>query len=322
MKRAIFLVLCFVLLAGSSITAGPLVPADIDAEAVWYGHVDMQAIMQMPLIQEKHKSAIEKKKGKTLLAQLSYKMCIQLMGEFLSATMYATQYEGDFGVVLMKFRNDLPGENLHAIFAQKFTDHKETMIGSRKVYTWRMRCGRKHKQVSGCFVNDRQILVGIDLHHVERALEVLDGKRPAMTAHNPLFKGLTPGTLFVSRALDVPASYQGSTYCPVLRHCHEAFARWTSLGNTIRGRYEFQATDSEKAALYQQAVEGMKAMFTLRFSDYNHVLPLLDGFSNIQEGKAVILTWEGTNEQIRKAYEQIRQQRRIKKNKRKQDNKE
>jgi len=76
------------------------------------------------------------------------------------------------------------------------------------------------------------------------------------------------------------------------------------------------------AALYQQAVEGMKAMFTLRFGDYNKVMPLLEGFSNIQEGKAVILTWEGTTEQIRSAYERIRQQRRIQKKKRKQDNKE
>ncbi|EKD82271.1 MAG: hypothetical protein ACD_39C01397G0001 [uncultured bacterium] len=321
MKRSIFLVFCFVILAGASLSAGTVVPADIDARAVWYGHVDMEAIMQMPLIKEKYKSAIEKKRGKTVLAQLCYNVGMQLMGEFLSATMYATQYEGEFGVVLLKFRNDLPQENLHAIFAQKFPQRKETAIGNRTVYSWDMRCGRQHKQISGCFVNDRQILIGIDLRHVERALEVLDGKGQAMTADNPLFKGLTPGILFVSRALDVPASYQVSTYCPVLRHCREAFARWTSLGETIRGRYEFQATDSEKAALYQQAIEGMKAMFTLRFSDYNQVMPLLAGFSNIQEGKAVILTWEGTNDQLRKAYKQIRQLRKIRKNKRKQDNK-
>ena len=321
MNRAIFLVFCFVLLAGSSISAGPVVPADIDARAVWYGHVDMEAIMQMPLIKEKHESAIEKKRGKTLLAKLCYNLGMQLMGEFLSATMYATQYEGDFGVLLLKFRNDLPKENLHAIFAQKFPKRKETVIGNRTVYSWTMRCGRLHKEISGCFVNDRQILIGIDLSHVEKALAVLDGNSQAMTAHHPLLKGLTPGILFVSRALDVPATYQVSTYCPVLRHCRTAFARWTSLGGTIRGRYEFQTTDSEKAVLYNQAVEGMKAMFTLRFGDYNLVMPLLAGFSNIQEGKAVVLTWEGTNDQIRKAYEQIRQQRRIKKNKRKQDNK-
>lgn len=320
MKRAIFLVLGFVLLAGSSIIAGPVVPADIDAGAVWYGHADMEAIMQMPLIKEKHAAAIEKKKGKTLLAQLCYKVGMQLMGEFLSATMYATQYEGDYGVVLLKFRNDLPEENLQAIFAQKFPQRKEIVIGSRTVYTWTMCCGRRQKEISGCFVNSRQILIGIDINHVVKALEVLDGKRQAMTAHDPLLKGLTPGILFVSRSLDVPESYQTSTYCPVLRHCREAFARWTSFGSAIRGRYEFQANDSEKAALYQQAIEGMKAMFTLRFGDYNQVMPLLDGFSNLQEGKAVILTWEGTTDQIRSAYRQIRQQRRIMKEKRKQAN--
>ncbi|PKL51383.1 MAG: hypothetical protein CVV42_00605 [Candidatus Riflebacteria bacterium HGW-Riflebacteria-2] len=320
MKRSIFLVFCLVLLAGSSLNAGPVVPADIDANAVWYGHIDMEAIMQMPLIKDKHKSAVEKTKGKTLLAQMAYKVGMQLMGEFLSATMYATQYEGDFGVVLMKFRNELPKENLHAIFAQKFPNRTETVLGNRTVYGWKMRCGREHKELSGCFVNDRQILIGIDLAHIEKALAVLDAKRPAMTAQSPLFKGLTPGILFVSRALDVPATYQVSTYCPVLRHCREAFARWTSVGGTIRGRYEFQATDNEKAMLYQQAVDGMKAMFSLRFSDYDQVMSLLDNFSNIQQGKAVIITWEGTDDQIRKAYEQIRRMRRIIKNKRKQDN--
>ncbi|HNS10329.1 MAG TPA: hypothetical protein PKN29_11545 [Candidatus Ozemobacteraceae bacterium] len=321
MKRSIFLVLCLFVLAGSSLIAGPVVPADIDAKAVWYGHTDMEAIMQMPLVKEFHKSASEKQRGKSVFAQLCYKVGMQLMGEFLSATMYATQYEGDFGVVLLKFKSDLPKENLHAIFAQKYQKRTETSFGNRTVYSWNMRCGRKHIRLSGCFVNDRQILIGIDLHHVKRALEVLDGKQPAMNAHNPLFKGLTPGTLFVSRALDVPAAYQMSTFCPILRHCREAFARWTCLGKTVRGRYEFQATDSDKAELYQQAVEGMKAMFTLRFADFDKVMQLLEGFSNVQEGRAVILTWEGTTDQIKEAIEQIRQKMRLIRKKRKQDNK-
>lgn len=110
------------------------------------------------------------KKRKSYLHQAFQQMGIGLMNEFLSATMYATQYEGDFGVVLMKFKSDLPKENLHAIFAQRYPKHAETMIGERKIYTWSMRCGRKHKELSGCFVNDRQILIGIDLQHVEKAL--------------------------------------------------------------------------------------------------------------------------------------------------------
>ncbi len=321
MKRSIFLVLCLVVLAGSSLFAGPVVPADIDANAVWYGHTDMEAIMQMPLIKELHKSASVKQRGKSVFAQLCYKVGMQLMGEFLSATMYATQYEGDFGVVLLKFRNDLPKENLHAIFAQKFPKRTETVVGNRTVYSWDMRCGRKHKTFSGCFVDDRQILIGIDLHHVEMALEVLDGKRPAMNADHQLLKGLTPGILFVSRSVDVPASYQMSTYCPVLRHSREAFARWTCLDKTVRGRYEFLTTSSEKAELYQQAIEGMKAMFTLRFSDFNKAMDLLEGFSNVQQGRAVILTWEGTTSQIREAIDQIRQKMRIIRKKRNEDNK-
>jgi hypothetical protein len=320
MKRSIFMVLCLVVLTGASLFAGPVVPADIDANAVWYGHTDMEAIMQLPLIKELHKSASEKQRGRSVFAQLCYKVGMQLMGEFLSATMYATQYEGDFGVVLLKFRNDLPKDNLHAIFAQKFPKRTETVLGNRTVYSWDMRCGRKHKTLSGCFINDRQILIGIDLGHIENALAVLDGKRPAMNAQSPLFKGLTPGILFVSRALDVPASYQMSTFCPVLRHSREAFARWTCLDKAVRGRYEFQTTDSEKARLYQQAVEGMKAMFKLRFTDFDKVMPLLEGFSNVQEGRAVILTWEGTTDQIREAIEQVRQKMRLIKRKRKQDN--
>ncbi len=318
--RTSLVVLCFLLLTASSIVAGPVVPADIDSQAAWYGHVDAEAIMKLPIVKEFHKRSM-KKEGKSLFEKLLRNTCMQLMGEFLSATIYATQYEGDFGVVLMKFRNDLPRENLVAILAHKFPGHEETQIRNRKVYTWQMRCGRKQMRLSGCFVNDRQMLIGIDLHHLENALAVLDEKRQAMTISNPLFKGMVPGTLFISRALNVPANYQLSTYCPVLRHCHEAFARWTSHGNSIRGRYEFQATDREKAALYQQAIEGMKAMFTLRFADFDKVMPLLEGFTNIQAGKSLILSWEGTSDQVKQAFKQIRANRKLQRKMRKQMNK-
>lgn len=319
--RSFAMLICFLLLATAGSFAGPVLPTDIDAEAVWYGHVDMEAIMQLPIIKDLHKSAA-KKERKNYFDQLCHKMGMRLMGELLSATMYATQYEGEFGVILMKFRSDLPKENLHAIFAQKFPEHKETSIGKRKIYTWQMRCGRKCMLLSGCFVNDRQILVGIDLHHLENALAVLDGQRESVNSGHPLLKGLMPGTLFISRAIDVPATYQLSTYCPVLRHCNEAFARWTSLDNTIRGRYEFKTTDREKAGLYQKAIEGMKAMFTLRFADYDQVMPLLEGFSNIQAGSAIILTWEGSEDQVKKAAAQIRQQRKLRKKMRREHNRQ
>jgi hypothetical protein len=310
--RSFAMLICFMLLAATCSFAGPVLPTDIDAQAVWYGHVDMEAIMQLAVVKDLHKSAM-KKKRKNYFNQVFQKIGMRLMSEFLSATMYATQYEGEFGVILMKFRSDLPKENLHAIFAQKFPEHKETSLCGRNVYTWQMRCGRKQMCLSGCFVNDRQILIGIDLHHLDNALKVLDKQRESANRTHPLFKGLTPGTLFISRALDVPATYQFSTYCPVLRHCNEAFARWTCLDNNIRARYEFQATDQEKATLYQKAIEGMKAMFSLRFADYDEVMPLLDGFSNIQAGKAVILTWEGSEDQVKKAATQIRQQRKLQK---------
>ncbi|MEW6709969.1 MAG: hypothetical protein AB1403_09135 [Candidatus Riflebacteria bacterium] len=308
MRKPIML-LGFLLFAASCIFAGPVNPSDIDSRAVWYGHIDMESIMNLPLVQEIHKSSMKTQK-KNFFNQMCHKLGMQLMGEFLSATMYATQYEGEFGVVVLKFRNDLPKENLHAIFAQKYPQRKESLIGNRSVFTWQMCFGRKHKEISGCFVNDRQILIGADLGHVEKALEVLDQKRPSMPAHHPLMKGLTPGILFVSRAIDVPAAYQFSTFCPVLRHSREAFARWTFLDGTIRGRYEFQVIDREKAELYHQAVEGMKAMFALRFSDFDKVLPLLNGFSIVQAGKSVILSWEGSSDQVKTAVDQIKARRR------------
>lgn len=318
--RKLVMALGFLLLSASAIFAGPVVPADIDAQAVWYGHVDAEAIMQLPIVKELQQRAMQKPK-KDVFHELLRKTAMHLMGEFMSATMYATQYEGDFGVVLMKYRNDLPKESIMAILAHKFPGHEETMMRNRKVYTWQICCGRKKMRLSGCFVDDRQILVGIGLHHVENALAILDKERQAMTIDSPLFKGLMPGTLFISRALNVPEDYQFSTYCPVLRHCDEAFARWTSHGDTIRGRYEFQATDREKAALYLQAVEGMKAMFALRFAGHDKVMALLDGFTSVQAGKALILTWEGTFKQVKKAFKQMRAYRKQQRKMRKEFNK-
>ena len=319
--RKLIIVLCFLLTALSGVSAGPLRPADIDAKAVWYGHVDMEAVMEQPLIKKAIEKITARKHKNNLLHQVYQKIGLRVMQECCSATMYATQYEGEFGVVLMKFKNDMPKDGMHALFVRKFPKHKEVEFGGRKLYTWSMRCGRKRMRLSGCFVDNRQILVGINLRHVKNALRVLDGKRKAMASDNPLLKGLTPGTLFASRAIDVPAGYQYATYCPVLRHCSEAFVRWTSLGDTIRGRYEFQTASKEKAELYMRAIEGMKAMFTLRFGELDKVMPLLEDFSNVQVGRSVILTWDGNPDQLKAAYNQIRQQRKIRRKIRKEHNK-
>ncbi|MFZ5952883.1 MAG: hypothetical protein ACOYXC_19420 [Candidatus Rifleibacteriota bacterium] len=56
---------------------------------------------------------------------------------------------------------------------------------------FRRKANAHFRHFSGCFVNERQILVGADLGHVERALEVLDLKRTAIAAHHPLLSAFS-----------------------------------------------------------------------------------------------------------------------------------
>lgn len=256
--------------------AGPLEPAQVAADAKWFGHVNVEAIGAVPLVKECRQQCEKNEHAKAKIKEVTDKLGMNPMDDLLGITVYATQYEGDVGVGLFSVRK-MDREKLVALFKQKHPDHKTAEYAGRTLYTWTEHHHGKEMTLTGTFANDKTILIGADAEHVKAALDVLDGKKPALAKDAPLIQGLAKNALFVSRAVDVPAEYRQTTKCPVLRVCSAASVQWTEKGGQLSGKYDLTADSPETAKNLKAAVDGMKALVELRFGTLESVKKVLSG---------------------------------------------
>ena len=81
--------------------------------------------------------------------------------------------------------------------------------------------------------------------------------------------------------------------CPVLRQVNAAFARWWSKDDLLFGRYTIQTISPETAGLFLQAVNGLKAIFLLRFSGVEPLVKLVENLSYRVGDDVFTLSWHG-----------------------------
>jgi len=304
-RRSVPVVLSFLLLASAVVGASPLVPAQIDAQAKWVAHVDLETILAMPIARECLDKACAKPKTRARHEELAAKLGIHPQHDIRAVTVYATQYEGDFGVALLRVKSLDPAKVV-TWFKERKQDHQTGFYMGKPLFSWTKRFRRKPFELTAACAGPDLLVIGHDRDHVKAALDVLAGRRAALDANAPLVKGRDERAMFFCRAVEVPEAYRQSTLCPVLKHCPEATAHWQEQGGRVTGRYEFLTTSPATAELFVQATNGLKALFALRFPDRPTVRKLLDGLSYHADGNRFLATWSGQVEEIRAACEDLK----------------
>lgn len=298
--KKVFVVTLWLGVVTSCLSAAMVEPGWVDARAVWFLHADVEAVLALPLVKE-----CPVMKGDAPLPGRRWRAVTEKLGldprrDLLDVTIYATQYEGDVGVMLIHLRSYDRGRML-AYLKERRPDVTTSLHGDLPLYSWNQRYKRGHLEVTGAMPREDLLVIGADASHVRAALDVLAGKRPGLAPDAPLLRGMEAGSLWMCQALDVPAGYRATTWCPVLRQVKSASARWWNSGNHVWGRYLLHAVDAETASLVAQAVEGLKAMFALRFAGHPQVLALLGGVSSKADGAFYTFAWQGTFEEIKAA---------------------
>jgi hypothetical protein len=304
------LVLSVVALVSASVAqAGPVVPGHIASDARWFGHVNVEKIRSLPMMQECKAKWQADSRCQGHVKAMAEKLGMNPMEDLLGITLYSTQYEGEVGVCLFYIKA-VDKKKMVAFFKEKCPDHETMKYGDRTLYRWTAKHRAKEMTLTGAFASKTLIVIGADTKHVQAALDVVDGKKDGLKEDAELLAGLSDNALFVSRAVDVPEDYRKTTKCPILRNCSEAFAQWTESEGQIKGEYRFTTDTEGTAQNYKAIVDGFMAMARLHCGDKEAAMKVLGGLKCTAKGNAFVAVWKTTTDDVRAAVEQVMKHKR------------
>lgn len=308
MRLLASLAACSVILTGMA-RAGPVEPGDISQDAKWFGHINVQAIHSMEIVQELRAKMDKDDRLKHRMREVSEKIGMNPMEDLLAVTVYATQYEGDFGVGLFYVKN-VNSKKLLGVLKEKHPGHETGHHGDRALYSWTVKHRRGEMKLTSAFASKKLIVIGADEGHVKAALDVLDGKKHGMNADSPLVAGASRNSFFVSNALDVPDDYRAKTKCPVLKRCTAASVNWTEKNGQLKAKYVFTFDSEKSASGIKVMIDAAITMGRMRFGKMEAVEKLLAGLKYKAKGEVFTLTWKTTTDDIRAAVKEAMESRR------------
>ena len=299
MRRFVLLVTCSLVLS-SVAQAGRVVPGNISQDAKWFGHVNIEAIHSLEVVQEFQAKMDKDDRFKENMREMAGKIGLNPMEDLLAVTIYATQYEGDVGVGLFYVKK-VDAKKMVALLKKEHPDHETSRYGDRTLYSWTVKHRRGEMKLTGTFASKKLIIVGAGEEHVKAALDVLDGEKPGLTKDSPLLAGASKRSLFVSNALDVPDDYRETTKCPILRKCTTASVNWTEKKGTITAKYVFTAESEKTANGFKGIIDAATAMGRMRAGKMEAVEKMMAGLQYKVKGEVFTLTWKTTIDDIRAA---------------------
>jgi hypothetical protein len=298
------------LLSAGFAWAGPIVPKDIGTDAKWFGHVNVEALRSMKLVQDMKDKCPAYQQCHARMEKLAEKLGMNPMEDVLGATVYSSSYGGEVGVGLVYVKK-LDRQKMLSLLKEKAPNHKTTEYGSRTLCSVSIGHHGKKMEVTGTFATDKLIVVAADVEQVKAALDVLDGKKPGLAKDAPLIKGIGRNVLVASRGIDVPEDYRKTTRCPVLQNCKAATVTWAEKDGQITGKYEFATVSEETAKNFKAIVEGLKAMGELRFGSIPAAKKVIDGLKCSAKKDSFTATFTTSTADIEAAVKAVMEQMKV-----------
>ena len=243
-----------VLFAARLAWAGPFVPHDIGADAKWFGHINLEAVRSLKLVQDLKDKCPAHQRWEAVAKEMAAKLGMNPMEDVLGVTLYSNHYDNRLGVALLYVRN-LDRQKVLSVLKEQHPKYKTSEYGSRTLYAWKHGHRGKKVEMTGAFASDSLVVMGVNAEQVKAALDVLDNKKPGLAKDAPLLQGIPETALIAARGIDVPEDYRKTTTCPVLPYCKAATVFWTAKDGEITGNYEITAASEAAATNLKKVVE-------------------------------------------------------------------
>ena len=299
--RILSLAAMAVLCLSTAASAAPLVPAHVPADAKWVSHINLDAVRGMEMV-SKWREAYTKREGyQQKVDWMAENIGMNPMEDLLGVTIYDTEYARHNGVVLMHLTAG-HRKKIEAAFDKHKKEHTSSKHAGRTLTTWTERAGRHGEhEVTGCFANDKTIVLGRDPERVKAALDVIDGKQDSLAKDSPLLAGFPKKAIVATNVMDVDAEYQKVTRCPVLKNSQAASFSITQKGDKTRMSCRLETKSDEQAQGYADVVQGLRAMAQLRQGDDEASARVMNGLKVKAKGSTFNVTWQASNEDIHAA---------------------
>jgi len=293
--RAFSIAAAVVLAVAATASAGPLVPQRVAADAKWVVHVDFDALRSAPIVEKLSQPWLNRDSTKRQLEKVREILGTDPLTALHGVTFYGTSLAGSGYVVVLDAKVD--PQRLLA-FVRRMPDYRTETYGDRELHAWTHTGGRRGKQsVTACFAGDNLTVVAGDAADVKRALDVLDGKSPALPTDSPLAAEVPSGTAFRGAALGL-AEARLPFRSPLVRqseriavaageHEGEAFAEGTIV-----------ARSPEVAQQLRAIIEGFRATAALQFGNDARAAAAFQRLKVTVQENEVHVQWRVPNEDL------------------------
>jgi hypothetical protein len=270
----------------ASAKAAPLDVKQVPAGATWVVHVDVDAIRASTVVQkayaqclEKHKDAVEK-----ALAKVRQHVGLDLEKDLHGITLFGPKLGEHKGAMIVWATVD---QKVISERVKKAPDFKVTAYGPYQVASWTHKGKMGQHPAAGAFWKSEATVLSDSPAGVQIALDVLDGKKPGMTAKVDVPAGAT----VVARATGI-ADAKLPAKCPFPKQIDSAcFAMGESEGQSFLNVKVVTKTP-EIAGQIKAIVEGGKALAQLRHMSDAAATKIIDQFKVSVSDKTVAVEFK------------------------------
>lgn len=256
MKRMILFSVCF--FPYFSLSAGPLNKAQVDADAKWLLHLDLEAFKKSSFgtlaiseIQSRYGdqiAALEELFGSNPLKDLN------------QITLYGPDSNDKNAILIVQGRFN--PEKLLALPALN-SAYEKTFYRNYTIHEW---TDPDHgKNQVGVFARGDLIILSQTRRPVEQTLDILDGKRPSLAQSNGLsfIDKTARGPIVLLAAEDLGRLTEGNIHAAILKNSQTMAIAAKEDNQTVSVDLDLGTQDVQTAAQIEQAFVGMKAFAML-----------------------------------------------------------
>ncbi len=297
--------------------AGPLDLKQVCASAKWVVHVDVDAMRESTLVQRIYDKVIqeapEAEQHLRNVTDLVEHLGIDLTRDLHGITAYGSVVGKPEGVFLVDANFD---EKSLLEKADQAPDHQVTTHGAYQVHSWTDAKGKRHEHPMAGTVYKNLLIFAPAAAQVNAALDVLDGKSPALAGKSsPLTAKVPAGTLVLIRAIGL-SDAKLPWKSPLVTQSESFGVAIGEQGGKVCFEGMLTAKSKETAEQAKAVVEGARSMAELQHGQDAEAAKLIkavkvsvaDTALSVEFSASADDVWSRLEKGIQKAVEHHRKQ--------------
>jgi hypothetical protein len=280
--------------------AGPVDFKQVSAAAKWVVHFDVDAMRQSTLVQRTYEKCVgsfpnaEARLRET--TDLVEHLGIDLSRDLHGLTAYGMKVGELDGVFLVDANVD---QKMLLEKADQAPDHKVTSHGAYQIHSWIDAQGKKHEHpMAGAFYKSSVLVFAPTAEQVAAALDVLDGKSPALAAApSPLAAAAPAGTMLLIRAIGL-ADAKLPWKSPLVTKSETLAIAIGEQDSKTLAEAALATKSPQTAEQVKSIIDGARSMAELQHGDDPDAVKVMKMFKVSMAGKAVKIEFSGPVDEV------------------------